>query len=115
MKLWKKLAFTGFSALTAISLAACGGGSGDKDDAAASDTTTLQMYQIGDKPDNLDQLLEVANKRIEEKIGVKVNINYIGWGDYEKKMNVIIHPVKITISLLPTITYQMHKKARLQT
>ena len=90
MKLWKKLAFTGFSALTAISLAACGGGSGDKDDAAASDTTTLQMYQIGDKPDNLDQLMEVANKCIEEKIGVKVNINYIGWGDYEKKMNVII-------------------------
>lgn len=88
MKLWKKLAFTGVSALMVGTLAACGSGSKDKAD--ASDSTTLQMYQIGDKPDNFDQLMDVANKRIEDKIGVKVNINYIGWGDYEKKMNVII-------------------------
>ena len=83
MKLWKKLAFTGVSALMVGTLAACGSGSKDKVD--ASDSTTLQMYQIGDKPDNFDQLMDVANKRIEDKIGVKVNINYIGWGDYEKK------------------------------
>lgn len=89
MKLWKKLAFTGVSALLLGTLAACGG-SGSKDQAEASNSDTLQMYQIGDKPDNFDQLMEVANKRIEKEIGVKVNINYIGWGDYEKKMNVII-------------------------
>lgn len=89
MKLWKKLAFTGVSALLVGTLAACGG-SGSKEQAEASDSDTLQMYQIGDKPDNFDQLMEVANKRIEKEIGAKVNINYIGWGDYEKKMNVII-------------------------
>ena len=48
------------------------------------------MYQIGDKPDNLDTLLENANKIIEEKAGVKLDIQYLGWGDYDKKMNVII-------------------------
>ena len=62
MKLWKKLAFTGVSALMVGTLAACGSGSKDKAD--ASDSTTLQMYQIGDKPDNFDQLMDVANKRI---------------------------------------------------
>ncbi len=83
MKLWKKLAFTGVSALMVGTLAACGSGSKDKAD--ASDSTTLQMYQIGDKPDNFDQLMDVANKKNEDKIGVKVNINYIGWGDCRKK------------------------------
>lgn len=90
MKLWKKLAFTGVSALMVGTLAACGGGSSASSNSEGSDSKTLQMYQIGDKPDNYDALMEVANKRIEDKIGVKVNINYIGFGDYEKKMNVII-------------------------
>ncbi|OJG69778.1 extracellular solute-binding protein [Enterococcus phoeniculicola] len=90
MKLWKTLALTGLSTLLLGSLVACGN-SKDKDASKGSDDgTTLQMYQIGDKPDNYDKLLEVANKRIEDKIGAKVNINYIGWGDYEKKMNVIV-------------------------
>lgn len=109
MKLWKKLAFTGVSALLVGTLAACGG-SGSKEQAEASDSDTLQMYQIGDKPDNFDQLMEVANKRIEKEIGAKVNINYIGWGDYEKKMNVIILPEKITISPLRTTMFPMLKK-----
>ena len=56
MKLWKKLAFTGVSALLLGTLAACGG-SGSKDQAEASNSDTLQMYQIGDKPDNFDQLM----------------------------------------------------------
>ena len=90
MKLWKKLAFTGVSALMVGTLAACGGGSNASSNSEGSDSITLQMYQIGDKPDNYDALMEVANKRIEDKIGAKVNINYIGFGDYEKKMNVII-------------------------
>ena len=32
------------------------------------------MYQIGDKPDNLDELLENANKIIGEKVGAKLDI-----------------------------------------
>ena len=47
------------------------------------------MYQIGDKPDNLDELLENANKIIGEKVGAKLDIQYLGWGDYGKKMSVI--------------------------
>ncbi|MDU7055377.1 MAG: sugar ABC transporter substrate-binding protein, partial [Enterococcus hirae] len=56
MKLWKKLAFTGVSAMMVGTLAACG--SGTKEKAEASDSTTLQMYQIGDKPENFDQLMD---------------------------------------------------------
>ena len=53
-----------FSAMMVGTLAACG--SGTKEKAEASDSTTLQMYQIGDKPENFDQLMDIANKRIEE-------------------------------------------------
>ena len=48
------------------------------------------MYQIGDKPDNLDELLENANKIIGEKVGAKLDIQYLGWGDYDKKMPSVI-------------------------
>ena len=43
------------------------------------------MYQIGDKPDNLDVLLKNANKIIEKKVGAKLDIQYLGWGDYAQK------------------------------
>lgn len=55
--------------------------SGDKD--------TILMYQIGVPPENFDELMEIANKRIEDEIGVHLKMQYIGWGDYEQKMNVI--------------------------
>lgn len=92
MKSWKKLALSGVSMLTVGALAACGASSTDSDDSTegGSDQVTLQMYQIGDRPENYDVLMGEANEIIEEEIGVNVNINYIGWGDYAKKMSVII-------------------------
>ena len=37
-----------------------------------------------------DVLLKNANKIIEKKVGAKLDIQYLGWGDYAQKMNVII-------------------------
>ena len=34
-------------------------------------------------------MLENANKIIGKEIDAKLDIEYIGWGDYEQKMNVI--------------------------
>ena len=34
-------------------------------------------------------MLANANKIIEEKVGAKLDIQYLGWGDYGKKMSVI--------------------------
>jgi len=93
MKNWKKYAFASASVVAlAAGLAACGNLTGNNKKAA--DTTSgekpvIKMYQIGDKPDNLDELLENANKIIEEKVGAKLDIQYLGWGDYDKKMSVI--------------------------
>lgn len=72
MKSWKKTMFAGFASAMLLSLAACGsnGESSDSDSNSADGVTTLLMYQVGDKPENFDQLMEIANKRIEEKINV---------------------------------------------
>lgn len=91
MKNWKKYAFTSASVVAlAAGLAACGNLTGNSKKAADSgDKPVIKMYQIGDKPDNLDELLANANKIIEEKVGAKLDIQYLGWGDYGKKMSVI--------------------------
>ena len=90
MKNWKKYAFASASVVAlAAGLAACGNLSGNKKAADSGDKPVIKMYQIGDKPDNLDELLENANKIIGEKVGAKLDIQYLGWGDYDKKMSVI--------------------------
>ena len=89
MKKWQKIACLSTGVLAVAALAACSSLQGDKGKSAAKGEDTILMYQIGDKPDNLDKLLENANKIIKEKTGVKLDIQYIGWGDYEKKMAVM--------------------------
>lgn len=48
----------------------------------------------------LDVLLKNANKIIEKKVGAKLDIQYLGWGDYAQKMNVIISSGETMISPL---------------
>lgn len=92
MKIWKKIALSGVSMALAGALAACGNSGSDSEssDASGSGETVLQMYQIGDKPDNYDELMGKANEIIKDKTGATINMNYIGWGDYSQKMSVII-------------------------
>ncbi|VKR90393.1 extracellular solute-binding protein [Streptococcus pneumoniae] len=93
MKNWKKYAFASASVVAlAAGLAACGNLTGNSKKAADSgDKPVIKMYQIGDKPDNLDELLANANKIIEEKVGAKLDIQYLGWGDYGKKMWLFVN------------------------
>jgi len=93
MKNWKKYALASASVIAlGATLAACGNLTGNNKKSATTEDgkPIIKMYQIGDKPDNLDVLLENANKIIEKKVGAKLDIQYLGWGDYAQKMNVII-------------------------
>ncbi|MGG6835015.1 UNVERIFIED_CONTAM: extracellular solute-binding protein [Streptococcus canis] len=85
MKKWQKIVCVTGTVLAASSLAACGSKSASKD----SDVKLL-MYQVGEKPDNFDELMTIANKRIKEKTGATVDLQYIGWGDWDDKMSTII-------------------------
>ncbi|GGH80037.1 putative aldouronate transport system substrate-binding protein [Pullulanibacillus pueri] len=93
MRRLKKLTI-GLVGILVLSLlmAGCGSLSGNasKNTDSKKGVTTLLMYQIGDKPENYDQLMDAANKIVEKKIGARINLQYIGWGDYDKKMSVIV-------------------------
>lgn len=89
MKFKKMLALTGTFLLTTV-LTACSGGNSSEAAVDEDGVTTLLMYQIGDKPENYDELMEIANERIEEKIDARIDLQYIGWGDWDQKMSTII-------------------------
>ncbi|BDQ51167.1 hypothetical protein EfsSVR2331_07630 [Enterococcus faecalis] len=85
MKKWQKgLAVAGAAAL-AVGLSACGKSSKDAASKGDDSTPTLLMYRVGDKPDNYDQLIDNANKIIEKKIGAKLKMEFVGWGDWDQK------------------------------
>ena len=95
MKKYQRIALASLSILAATTLVACGTSKSSKE---GSSDKILHMYQKGDKPDNYEELMAQANKIIEKETGYKLEISYIGWGDYDKKMNVIIFFwVRITI------------------
>ncbi len=50
----------------------------------------LTWYQVGDEQKDDALVLEEVNKYLAEKIGVKLNIIKVGWGDYNQKMQVRI-------------------------
>lgn len=87
MKRWVKgLLATAAVLGVGLTIAGCS----SKKAADSSDTKTLTMYQIGDKPKNYDALMAKTNKILKKKANAKLKINYIGFGDYAKKMSVIV-------------------------
>lgn len=56
---------------------------------AQDEPTTVKWYQIGGAPDNLDKLLEIVNEKLVEKVNAKIEMEYIGWGEYNDKMTVM--------------------------
>lgn len=57
--------------------------------AHAEDPTVVKWYQIGTAPDNLDKLLEIVNAKLVEKVNAKIDMEYIGWGEYHDKLAVM--------------------------
>lgn len=104
-KLKKAAALCLSAAMLTGLLAGC---SGDK--AASSDTSTssgtttegeastenrevveLIWYQIGDGQKDAQMVIDKVNEYTMEKIGVKLKVNYVGWGDYNQKLQVVIN------------------------
>jgi putative aldouronate transport system substrate-binding protein len=51
----------------------------------------LVWYQIGDPQADMEKVVQKVNEYTKDKIGVTLKINQIGWGDYNKKMQVLIN------------------------
>lgn len=80
------------AALLLMPLTACGTSKGTGDGSGSGkDLVELTWYQIGDMQKDAPMVVEKVNEYLAEKIGVKLTINYIGWGDYNQKMQIIIN------------------------
>lgn len=51
----------------------------------------LIWYQIGSAQKDSDAVLEKVNEYTQQKIGVKLKIVNVGWGDYNQKMKAVIN------------------------
>ncbi len=91
MKFRKFFAGALASLLAVTTLTSCsetgGAGTSDKDNKVVE----LTWYQIGDMQKDAQTVINKVNEYTTEKIGVKLKVNYVGWGDYNQKMQVLIN------------------------
>ena len=104
MKKYMKLVSLGLTGAMALSLAACGGSgssaatgetgsdAGSASTAAADEVVTIKWITVGNgMPSNYDAWLEQVNPYLEEKIGVNVDMEVVGWGDWDTRRNVVVN------------------------
>ena len=59
--------------------------------ASAEDVPTLKIITLGGgQPDNYDAWIAKLNPYVEEKIGAKLDVECIGWGDWGSRRGIII-------------------------
>jgi putative aldouronate transport system substrate-binding protein len=87
----KKLVALGLCTLMTATAALTGCSSSGNSTSSSDEVTTLTWYTIGDEPKDLDKVLAEANEYLEEKINAHINMKFIGYGDYNQKMSVIIN------------------------
>lgn len=64
----------------------CGG----KEGAKSGETPTIKIITVGNgKPANYDTWIQKVNEYVEPKIGAKVDLEVIPWGDWATRRNVI--------------------------
>ena len=102
MKKYMKLVSLGLTGAMALSLAACGGsgssaatgetGSAAASTAATDEVVTIKWITVGNgMPSNYDAWLEQVNPYLEEKIGVNIDMEVVGWGDWDTRRNVVVN------------------------
>ena len=102
MKKFKKALALGLAGAMALSLAACGGtgSSGSTggssaatgDNAASGEVVNLKWVMVGNgMPDNYEEWLAQINPYLEEKIGVNIDVEVVGWNDWDTRRNVIVN------------------------
>ena len=76
--------------LCAIAVISCSQGGG-QDKAKTGEAPTLKWVTVGSgKPQNYDAWVQKVNAYIEPKIGAKVDVEVIGWGDWDTRRNIIL-------------------------
>lgn len=88
-KVKRVIAFGMAAVLTAGLLGGCGNKA--KKNKNGDEIVELTWYQVGDTQKDAEKVIEKVNEYTEDKIGARVKIINIGWGDYNQKMQVVIN------------------------
>lgn len=91
VKKWmKKAAVLGMALMMGIgTLSGCGKSAGTNE--SGQEIVELTWYQVGDSQKDVQMVMDKVNEYTMEKIGVKLNVISVGWGDYNQKMQVVIN------------------------
>ena len=90
MKFKKLISLATCTLLLASTVVGCGSSS-ESSNSGNGKPVELTWYTIGEEPNDLAMVQEEANKYLEDKINAKINMKFIGYGDYTQKMSVIIN------------------------
>jgi ABC-type glycerol-3-phosphate transport system substrate-binding protein len=119
----KKLLALVLAALMVLSLAACGGGSGNDGgsskpadggsqggsetaDIDTSEHVVINYMTTGDKPQTgaNDEMLAMVNKLMTEKINAEINIYWISWTDYLANYNLTLARMDGSVDMIGSST-----------
>lgn len=86
----KKVLALGLAGIISLgALAGCGNKAATTE--KEKEIVELTWYQVGDTQKDADKVIQKVNEYTEEKIGVKLKVINVGWGDYNQKMQVVIN------------------------
>lgn len=85
----RALAVSLAAAMTAGMLSGCGKKAETNE--KGEEVVELVWYQVGDAQKDEPDVIKKVNEYTEEKIGVKIKVNNVAWGDYNQKMQVVIN------------------------
>lgn len=88
----KKMLWIFLSLMTMVLLTSC---AQQREDVISNDKTELpfvelNMYLIGDKPEDVDMVYAELNKLIESELNAHLNVHFISWEDREQKYPQIL-------------------------
>ncbi len=86
----KRFAAFGCAAMMTVGLLS-GCGKKAETNESGEEIVELTWYQVGDAQKDSQMVIDEVNKYTAEKIGVKLNVVNVGWGDYNQKMQVVIN------------------------
>lgn len=88
MKKFKRTVSLALCAAALMSMTGCGGG--NKTEKEAADIPTLKWYVTGNKQQDIQTVMDAVNKITEEKIGAKLDIQFIEDGAFQQKMTMMM-------------------------
>lgn len=133
-KLWTKLTACGMAALMTMGLAACGGNAegtgstggsanasvegGSGNEGIAEDSPyankgfdlskheTVVMYAIGEKPVDMDKVMQVVNEQyMEPWLNTTLDVKFLSWGEMGDKYSLLLTPEGDQVDLMYTSSW----------